>query len=385
MVSRRAFLAGTTLLSACGVTRAPRYHAWLFVASAGEKAVVVTDLASFHRSGAIDMGTVPNQVLSARGKVFAVCDGNQSVVRIDPVRQTVVSKVAVGGRIVGAALTTGGDYLVVATSQPSAAVLIDTGSGKIIRRTGLAGIPFAIAAADAQAAILLASKPGSEPDYIARLKIPDGVLLGVSATGSGPLRALNYRKDGRTIFVAAPDARQIVTLDAMTGSILARLPVPIRPARFCTDGTGGQVFVTGADREDQLVIFSPFQNQVDQTLYAGRSPFGMAVAAERNLLFLTSPEAGSVTIVDIDTRGIRASVRTGGNPREILIASTTGLDEEYAFVVDGDTGDVSVIHIPVVLQKPEALIADTPKPVFTVFHGGSAPQSAVIVPYSTSM
>ena len=245
------------------------------------------------------------------------------------------------------------------------------------------GIPFAVAAADEQTAVLLASKAGSEPVSIARIRIPDGVLLGVSDVGAGPLKALNYRKDSRTIFVAAPDPRQIVTLDAISGAILARLPLPIRPARFCADGPGGQVFVTGADKEDQLVIFSPYQNQVDQTLYAGRSPFGMAVAAARNLLFLSNPEAGGVTIVDIDARGIVASVRTGGNPREILIASTNGLDEEYAFVVDGDSGDVSVIHIPVVLKKPEALIADTPKPVFTVFHGGGAPQSAVIVPYTT--
>jgi hypothetical protein len=78
-------------------------------------------------------------------------------------------------------------------------------------------------------------------------------------------------------------------------------------------------------------------------------------------------------------------VRTGGNPREILIApsadSTTA--EEYAFVVDGNSGDVSVIHIPVVLHKRgDAIIAEAPKPLFAVFHGGAEPQSAVIVPYT---
>src|ERR1019366_382333 len=107
-----------------------------------------------------------------------------------------------------------------------------------------------------------------------------------------------YRRDGETLFAAASDSRQIVSLDAATGAVLARLPVPIRPARFCVDGTGGQVFVTGADRDAQLMIFSPFQNQVDQTLYAtGHALFGMAVAPIRGLLFLSNPDAGEVTIV----------------------------------------------------------------------------------------
>jgi DNA-binding beta-propeller fold protein YncE len=166
---------------------------------------------------------------------------------------------------------------------------------------------------------------------------------------------------------------------------LARLPVSIRPSRYCVSGDGGQVFITGADREGQLVIFSPYQNQVDQTLYAGRALFGMAVAPVRNLLFLSNPAAGDVAILDIDTRRPAGSIRTGGSPREILIAPSAdpSAPEEYAFVVDGDSGDVSVIHIPTVLHKSgDAFIAEPPKPVFAVFHGGALPQSAVIVPYS---
>jgi len=214
------------------------------------------------------------------------------------------------------------------------------------------------------------------------VSVPVGELLGLSTIDAGPLGAIAYRKDDKTIFMGAVDSRQIVSLDAESGAVLARLPVPIRPVRFCADGTGGQVFVTGADREPQLVIFSPYQNQIDQTLYAGRALFGMAVAPVLNLLFLSNPEAGDVTILDIEKRRIIASVRTGGNPREVLIGSSAK-EEEYAFVVDGDSGDVSVIHIPVVQHKSgDAFIAEPPKPVFAVFHGGAEPQSAVIVPYT---
>jgi hypothetical protein len=108
----------------------------------------------------------------------------------------------------------------------------------------------------------------------------------------------------------------------------------------------------------------------------------MTVAPTRNLLFLTNPEAGVVTVISIATLGIAASIRTGGSPREILIAASGSEPEEYAFAVDSDSGEVAVIHIPVVLERNgDAAIAAAPKPVFTVFHGGAEPQSAVIVPY----
>jgi DNA-binding beta-propeller fold protein YncE len=383
LVSRRSFLSVASVLAACGPKRAPRYEAWLFIASASENAVVVADLSSFRRTGAIGLGAAPDQVVSARGVVFAVCNDSQSIVRIDPVRQVITGRISIGGKISGAALTTGGDFLVVATSQPSSLVLIDVVKGAIARQVSLPGAPTGIDAAGAQVAVLLASGSGKTPSAsVARVNIVDGRLLGSSLIGPGVLTALGYRRDGRAIFVAATDARQIVTLDSDTGNILARLPVPIRPARFCTDGTGGQVFVTGADREDQLVILSPYQNQVDQSLYGGRSPYGMAVAPARNLLFLTNPEAGGVTIVAIETRAVAASIRTGGKPIEVLVASENGSDEEYAFVVDGETGDVSVIHIPTVLKRGgDTLIAEPPKPLFAVFHGGQAPRSAVIVNY----
>jgi DNA-binding beta-propeller fold protein YncE len=294
----------------------------------------------------------------------------------------VTGKIAVGSKIAGAALTTDRKYLAVATIQPPKVVLIDTKTDKVVHETALPVAPVAIAAATDQVAVLLPASPKSA--MLARVSIPDGALAGISPIGAGAVAALEYRKDTETIFVAAPDSREIVALSAKTGSVLARLPVPIRPARFCVTADGGQVFVTGADNDPQLVIFSPYQNQIYETLYAGHALFGMAIAPVLNLLFLSNPDSGDVSILDIETLRFAAKmIHTGGKPREMLVAPSTG-PEEYAFAVDAETGDVAVIHIPVVLHKRgDPFIAEPPKPVFAVFHGGADPQSAVIVPYST--
>ncbi len=383
--SRRAFLAAAGAaavsgFSACSQQRAKRYRAWLFMASAAEKAIDIADLAEFKHSGSIPLSGIPNQVLSARGKLYVVCSAERTIVRIDPFNRKITGRIGVGGTIASAALTSDGAVLALALSQPPAVVLIDTATDAITHRVVLPHPAKSIAAATKQVAALLDSGD------LARVSVPEGALLGVNSSGSGSSTAIAYRKDGQTLFVASPDARQIVSFDAITGAMLARLPVPIRPARFCPSGDGGQVFITGADLDARLVIFSPYQNEIDETFYAGHSLYGMAVAPVRNILFLSNPDAGDVTIVDIETRKIISSVSMGGKPREILIAASPDGKtlEEYAFVVDGETGDISVIHIPVVVRKSrDAIIAEPPKPVFAVIRSGAQPQSAVIIPYPT--
>ncbi|HVW08662.1 MAG TPA: hypothetical protein VHC90_08770 [Bryobacteraceae bacterium] len=381
--SRRAFLAAAGVaavsgFSACASQKAKRYRAWLFMASAAEKAIDIADLAEFRHSGSIPLGGIPNQVLTARGKLYVVCSAERAVVRIDPFNRKITGRIAAGGAIAGAALTSDGAFLALALSQPSAIVLIDTASDSITYRIALPHPAKSIAASAKQVAALLDSGD------LVRVSVPEGALLGTNSSGSGSSAAIAYRKDGKTLFVGSPEIREIVSFDAMTGAMLARLPVPIRPARFCQSGDGGQVFVTGADLDARLVIFSPYQNEIDETFYAGHSLFGMAVAPVRNILFLSNPDAGDVTIVDIESRKIISSVSMGGKPGEILIAASPDgkTPEEYAFVVDGETGDISVIHIPVVLHKSgDAFISEPPKPVFAVIRSGAQPQSAVIVPY----
>ncbi len=72
------------------------------------------------------------------------------------------------------------------------------------------------------------------------------------------LRPVRFRKDGKLILAGAAAERQIVTLDAQSGALLARLPVPIVPSRFCFNGDGGQMFVSG-EGADVVAIVAPIR------------------------------------------------------------------------------------------------------------------------------
>ena len=131
------------------------------------------------------------------------------------------------------------------------------------------------------------------------------------------------------------------------------------------------MFVTGSG-EDALAIVSPYQNEVGETILAGRTPNAMAVSDRRNLLFVTNRESGDLTILDIDTRGVSASVHVGENPGEVLLTP----DGEYALVLDPRSGNVSVVRLTTVLDRKIKT-----KPLFTVFPTAADARSALIVPF----
>ncbi len=360
----RTSLGAGLFATGCSRTLATRYFGWLLVASATEKGIAVADLSEFRRLNTIALNETPGQLLRVADKVFATCPEARQLVEIDLGRFQAGARLQMPGRIVSAVASPDTGTIIVATAQPATLVMVEVKSGKITRRVALATDPSALDVAGAQAAVA-----SQTTDVISRFSLKDGAPLGDSKLGDlcGSMR---FRNDGKAILAGLGKTRQIVTLNAETGALLARLPMRFAPGRFCFNADGGQMFVT-ATGEDAVVIVSPYQSQIDQTIVAGRTPWGMAVSATRNLLLITNPASGDLTILDIETRRLSASVHIGGEPGEVLLTP----DEEYALVVGREAGDVAVVRMKTVLDRSVRT-----KPLLTMFPMGGLPQASLIMP-----
>jgi len=366
-ISRRTLLAGLAA-SACGKKRASRYSGWLFVASRGGKSVAVADLAYFRRTTTIPLDSAPEQLFEAVGRVFAVCHDGQVLAEIDPHSLREVAKIRLPGKPAAARIT-GNGLAVILTDQPNLLLAVDLSQRRVIGRLPLPAAASDLDINEGQAAVAVPTR-----NSIIRINLPGLNLTGTTDVGV-PCATLRFRRDGKTILAGSPSAREIVSIDCATGKLLALLPLPIAPSRFCFNGNGGQMFVTGTG-EDAVAIVKPFQNEVDQTILAGRTPYAMAVS--ENLLFVTNLESGDLTILDIETRSPAATVHVGENPGEVLLTP----DGQYALVIDPRTGNVSVVRIPTVLDHdPGALGKVRAKPLFTVFPTAADARSAIIVPF----
>lgn len=363
-IDRRAFLGAALVAAGCGSNLASRYFGWLFVAGAGEKALAVADLSQFRRVASIAMPAAPEQVFPAGNRVFASCPEGRAICEIDADSLKVAAKIAFPGKILAAAARPDGARIAVLTEQPTQLHLLDPASRKITARIAL---PGATGLLDLTNDLAAAATAGG----VVRIGLRSGQVLGATELGFRP-GVMRLHDDAKLILIGAADRNQIVTVNSETGALLARAPLAFTPARFCFNGDMGQMFVTGS-AGDEIAIFSPYQSEVDQTIVAGRTPYGMAVGSfnGQNLLFITNPSSGDLTIFDIEQRSLAASVHVGGRPGEVLLTP----DGEYALVVGQDSGDVAVVRVKAVLDRKTRV-----KPLFTMFATASHPRSAAIVP-----
>ncbi len=292
------------------------------------------------------------------------------MLEIDVENLRVVGRTGLSGKPVAARLLPDTDTeALVLTEEPDAVLRVDLVKRRVTGRLPLPGAPGDL---DLNGRLAAATIPAS--NSVLRMSVPELKLAGATNVGI-PCRAIRFRRDGKTILAGAAAEREIVTLDAQSGRFLTRLALPVLPSRFCFNADGGQMFVTGTG-EDVLAIVSPFQNQVAETILAGRTPYGMAVSEGRNLLFVTNPESGDLTILDIETRSVFASVHVGETPGDVLLTP----DGQYALVLDQRSGNVSVVRIATVLDhKPKT--NSPPSPLFTVFPTAVDARSAIIVPF----
>ena len=368
-ISRRALLAAGFAWG-CGRKLAKRYHGWLFVASGRDKGVAVANLSDFRRLTKVALPHEPDELFHTQNHVYATSRQGASLIEMDPVSLQISGTMKLPGRPLAARLLPGGKTAIL-TESPAEFIIVDPGSRRVHSRLALPAPGTAMDIADGFAAAAIPSK-----NSVALIRVPDCSLTWLTDVGvaCGPIR---FRGDGKTVLAGAAEARQIVSLDARSGRLLTRLPLPVAPERFCFNADGGQMFVTGAGA-DAVVIVDPYQNEIGEAILAGRTPLAMAVMKKRNLLFVGNVESGDLTILDIDTRHLTASVHLGQNPGEILITP----DDEYALALDRASGDVSVVRIPTVIEHKAGLegIVNT-KPIFTTFATAEDPRSAIIVPH----
>jgi YVTN family beta-propeller protein len=194
------------------------------------------------------------------------------------------------------------------------------------------------------------------------------------ATGIAP-EMICFRPDGRLVLAGDPEGQMLAIADPASGQLMVKLPLPLKPRRYCYKSDGGQLFITG-DGMDAVSIVSPYQTEVYETILAGRAPAGMATPRpDPNLpeyLFVTNSGSGDLTVINVFDRRVVARIPVGQDPQDVVITP----DNQYALVLNRKSGDVAVIRVPSIgawgnhKNKTAAL--------FTMIPVGARPVSATI-------
>lgn len=366
MISRRAILGALGgAAAACRRGRPGGFAGRAFVASWQESVLGVVDLARFAFERSLPLPSPATTLMAARGRVYALCPEARSLLAFDARTLAPASRARLPGAPATAILKRGRIWCLI-TDPPH---LLPVEPDPLLPRAGLAlpGRPASFDVADARPLACVALEGGSAVflDLDAGLALPPRML-------EDRLGAVRFRSDGRMAIAAGLDGRQLIFVDSSTRDIVVQLPLAVVPERFCFSADGGQLFITG-EGSDSVVIAYPYRTEIAQTSLSGRRPGEMAACADPPLLFVSNPEAGSVTAFSIAEQRVVAVIAVGTSPGAIL----TTPDEEFALVLNRGSGDMALIRIPAV---PVDTRRRKTAPLFTMIPVGPQPRTAVIVP-----
>ena len=372
-------LAGAAGLAG-GCSRKPRgFAGYAFVANQDGRSVAAVDLKSFSLARQISLEGGPNTVIAhpTRPAAYVLTPQNGTIYEIEAHSLAIKRRTRPLQAAVSMRLAADGRSLWVLGREPRTLICLPLDGFHVAARIPLPHEPGAFE---------LDRRPEG---HMAAVGFPnEGVVtlcdLTASAVGppvyagSRPLIA-GFRKDGEHLLVGSGPDRTITILDVAGGKTVVRLPLPLEPANFCFLPDGGQLFVTGPGM-DGVVIVLPFSTEVGETILAGRAPGQMAAwtAPPYSYLFVSNPQSGDVTVLDIDTRKLVVVMHTGGEPSQILFTP----DNQYALVLNHGSGDMAVARMAEFTTGPNSEWALRYKrgALFTMVPVGAHSVGAAIVP-----
>ncbi len=365
-LSRRALLVGGAALAGCARRKSRGFPGYAFVADAGARTVSAVDLNGFVLAKQIGLDGAPGAVLGNRLRpgVFVLMPESGAVSEIDAAKLAVVRTARLGNPAVAMRLAADGKSLWVL--QARALVRLEGShlrAAQTIRLPGGAG-DFDLTG-DGRAVVSFAAER-----RLALVRLGAGTIERLIDAGCEP-SLVRFQGDGKQVLAGSRADRSLAIFDASSGRTTVRLPLPVEPVNCCFNADGGQMFVTGPGM-DGVVIVYPYQTEVGETILAGRTPDGMAVSGTPPYLFVANPESGSVTVLDIDTRKLVATVSVGLEPRHILITP----DDRYALVLNWRSGNMAVIRIAAFTERRHRT---NPAPLFTMVPVGAQPVAAAVV------
>jgi DNA-binding beta-propeller fold protein YncE len=367
VISRRAVLALPALAAAAACTsRKAGFRGYAFIANQEGHAIAAVDLHALAVAKLIPLEGSPSDVMALRSRplVYALTPENGSVHEIEASHLRFSRRLSAGAKAVAMHISSDENSLYVLMKEPRAVVRYALDRGAFDWALPVQGEPvdFAISGDGKMAAV---TSGGA-----VRLIDLESRKTSDALCAPAELGAVRFLSDSRSFVVADRGARLISVYDVASRSLIANLPIAVRPDQLCFSNDGGQLFVTGEGVDGVVIVYPYHTPEVGQTVLAGHAPGAMA--ASDSFLFIASPESGRVVILNIASQKVIAVLNVGDDPGFVAVTP----DDQYALVLNRKSGDVAVLRVDLIAPNR---YKERAAKLLTVIPVGSRPVSAAVM------
>ncbi|MCX6620432.1 MAG: hypothetical protein NTY38_05030 [Acidobacteria bacterium] len=373
-MERRSFLlAAPAAFWGCRHRKGVRFDGYAFVANEEGRAVAVVDLTAFTVARHIHLDSSPSEVIAdpVRPSIYVLSRENGTVYEIGMEGLSLRRRIRVAGQAVAMRAEADGQSLWIAARDPRQLIRLPLNSFKPDSRIPLPGEPADLDLSPVEGLAALAFRQSGNVLFVDLKRHKTGAQVSIG-DDAGVVRF--RRNDGRTLLAAERSSRRLVILEPGTGRLILQLPLAVRPDQFCFKPDGGQLFITGEGLDAVVIVYPHRVPPVAGTMLAGRTPGAMAASDVPGYLFIANPTSNAVTIVEIASQKVLAVVQVGRQPACITITP----DNQYALVLNRDSGDMSVIRIGALDAITAPMKRMKSAPLFTMIPVGSKPVAAAV-------
>ncbi len=167
----------------------------------------------------------------------------------------------------------------------------------------------------------------------------------------------DFTADGQTMIVSCEFSGQLLEIDVASMSVRRTLKLGGVPQDVKLSPDGLVVYV--ANGTDGVEIVDPVTFQRTGHLATGRMAHGLYVSRDSSVMYVSNRGEGSVSVVDLASRTVRATWRIGGSPDMGGVSADgtqlwlTGRYNAEVYVID--TGSGQLLHTIKVGKGPHGL------------------------------
>lgn len=132
----------------------------------------------------------------------------------------------------------------------------------------------------------------------------------------------------------------LVIIDTSANKLLGKLVTGPKPIGVTVDMDSNKIYTT--DWLSDVYMFDGNTNNFMGKLIAGARTYYVAIhPTKHNIIYVTNIDGGNVSVLNVETNGVLASINVGNRPAVIKINPANN----KAYVVNSVSNDVSVINI----------------------------------------
>ena len=157
-------------------------------------------------------------------------------------------------------------------------------------------------------------------------------LIGLNSPGEDWVMG----RDARSLFVALPASDEIAVIDTATWKVAANIKVGRNPLRVALQGDGRYLW---AGHDGGVAVVNAERRAVVVDLATGAGRHDVAFGKGDQQAFVSNPAEGTVSLIDVGTLKIAATVPVGGSPGAIAYSPLASM----VYVADAKSGVISTI------------------------------------------